>query len=162
MKCPHKKNGPNWIPWKNNCYSFQLVGSRWESYNQGHIENTCKNLRKNLIILVTRHSSAWLKLLMMVCVYVSDADADILTIRNTQENEFIKSQLLPFESLVQFVWLGLFKDNNGGYEYLCLVDVLFLVVLLPKLLGIDPSFSPLRQMGQSHQGKEKKQEHLCD
>lgn len=47
VKCPHKINGPNWIPFKNNCYSFQLVINRWEQVDKNNIQKTCRRLGGN-------------------------------------------------------------------------------------------------------------------
>ncbi|KAM4744956.1 lymphocyte antigen 75 [Anableps anableps] len=85
-KCPHSINGPNWIPWRNNCYTFQLTQSRWDAFNKGNVVETCQKLYPN---------------------------ASVLTIRNEQENKFIANQLKPFESLVQFVWLGMYKNTDN-------------------------------------------------
>ncbi|KAM8876936.1 lymphocyte antigen 75 isoform 1-T1 [Synchiropus picturatus] len=83
VKCPHKINGPNWIPFKKNCYSFLLVSTRWDEIDLGEMNRACSKL---------------------------DDSAKTLTIRNEEENNFIKEQLVPFQNLVQFVWLGMSYD----------------------------------------------------
>ncbi|XP_062383151.1 lymphocyte antigen 75 [Sardina pilchardus] len=82
--CPHKGNGPNWFPYKNNCYTFQLLHSRWDHHEKGEVMKTCKQL---------------------------DPSAALLTIRDEYENAFLREKLQPLKDLAQFVWLGLYKDN---------------------------------------------------
>ncbi|XP_024858345.1 lymphocyte antigen 75 isoform X2 [Kryptolebias marmoratus] len=85
-KCPHAIKGPNWIPWRNNCYTFQLSRERWADFGRGPESQTCRRLR---------------------------AGSEVLTIRNRQENEFIARQLQTFQSLAKFVCLGMFKDSDN-------------------------------------------------
>ncbi|XP_041936044.1 lymphocyte antigen 75 isoform X1 [Alosa sapidissima] len=82
--CPHKGNGPNWFPYKDNCYTFQLVHSRWEHQERGQFQQTCLQLHP---------------------------DAVLLTIRDEDENAFLREKLQPLKDLAFFVWLGLYKDN---------------------------------------------------
>lgn len=41
----------------------------------------------------------------------ADPLAKVLTIRDEEENAFVREKLLPLRDLAQFVWLGLHKDN---------------------------------------------------
>lgn len=41
----------------------------------------------------------------------SDASAVVLTVRDEEENAFLRKKLLPLKDLAQFVWLGLYKDK---------------------------------------------------
>lgn len=58
VKCPHKINGPNWIPFKNNCYSFQLVVNRWEQVDKNNIQETCRRHGGDLTEVFTHSLSA--------------------------------------------------------------------------------------------------------
>ncbi|KPP69222.1 lymphocyte antigen 75 precursor-like [Scleropages formosus] len=85
-KCPHKGSGPNWIPFRNNCYTFQLASSRWDDLDKD-VRNTCAKF---------------------------DPKANILTIRDEKENEFVTEQLWPFRDLAQYVWLGMVKGDGAN------------------------------------------------
>ncbi|XP_058256916.1 lymphocyte antigen 75 isoform X1 [Hemibagrus wyckioides] len=86
-KCPHESNGPNWIPFRNNCYTFLLRAVRWQEHDNHNEQQTCQRLV---------------------------GKGDILTIRHEEENEFIKTQLQPFKDLASFVWLGMYRDKKDG------------------------------------------------
>ncbi|KAJ8282372.1 hypothetical protein COCON_G00048910 [Conger conger] len=85
VKCPHRANGPGWTPFRNHCYAFHREASRWAAYDKGDSRETCKKL---------------------------DPSAEVLTIRDEEENDFVRKQLLPLRDLVAFVWIGIFKDNE--------------------------------------------------
>ncbi|RXN10749.1 lymphocyte antigen 75-like protein [Labeo rohita] len=84
VKCPHKSNGQNWIPFRKNCYTLLLGASRWGN-SEINEQQICKSLA---------------------------GFGEILTIRDEAENEFIKKQLQPFKNLVMFVWLGMSKNKT--------------------------------------------------
>ncbi|XP_072516907.1 lymphocyte antigen 75 [Salminus brasiliensis] len=86
-QCPHKGNGANWIPFQNNCYTFLLASARWQEHDKGNDRNTCTAVA---------------------------GMGDVLTIRTEEENEFIRTQLQPFKDLAKFVWLGMYKQNEGN------------------------------------------------
>ncbi|XP_026076751.1 lymphocyte antigen 75-like isoform X1 [Carassius auratus] len=84
VKCHHKSNGQNWILFKDNCYTLLLAASRWGNDKINEQPN-CKTLA---------------------------GSGEILTIRDEEENDFIRQQLLPFKNLVTFVWLGMNKSKT--------------------------------------------------
>ncbi|KAI1898277.1 hypothetical protein AGOR_G00070670 [Albula goreensis] len=88
VKCPHRANGPNWIPFRNNCYTFYRASSRWVSFDKGDPRETCRTL---------------------------DPNAELLTVRDEAENEFVKDQLLPLSDLVDYVWIAIYKDTKTDH-----------------------------------------------
>ncbi|KAK6485123.1 lymphocyte antigen 75 [Huso huso] len=89
-KCPHKIQDVPWIPFRNNCYTFQTTAKRWKSFQQREAYQVCKSL---------------------------DPKAEILSIRDEHENEFIKQQLKPFSSLARWVWIGVYYDGNISLKW---------------------------------------------
>ncbi|XP_041118970.1 lymphocyte antigen 75-like [Polyodon spathula] len=89
-KCPHKIQDVPWIPFRNNCYTFQTAAKRWHSFQPHEAHRVCKSL---------------------------DPNAEILSIRDEHENEFIKQQLKPFSSLARWVWIGVYYDGNGSLKW---------------------------------------------
>ncbi|XP_028662246.2 lymphocyte antigen 75 [Erpetoichthys calabaricus] len=83
-KCPHRLHGVPWIPYNGNCYTFQTSSKRWSLYKQKEEHQICKAL---------------------------DPDADVLSIRDENENEFVRQQLMPYESLASWIWLGIYNDS---------------------------------------------------
>ncbi|XP_076880757.1 LOW QUALITY PROTEIN: lymphocyte antigen 75 [Brachyhypopomus gauderio] len=84
-RCPHESKGPNWVPFRNSCYTFLLKSQRWQEQEKNNDQKTCE-------VLVGK--------------------GDVLTIRNEEENIFITKQLQPFKDLAAFVWLGMHKQDN--------------------------------------------------
>ncbi|XP_056590497.1 LOW QUALITY PROTEIN: lymphocyte antigen 75 [Triplophysa dalaica] len=83
VKCPHKSNGKNWVRFKKNCYTLLLGSSRWTNGDTNDPQ-LCKT---------------------------QAGDGEILTIRDEEENDFIRQQLQPFKSMAMFVWLGMKRNK---------------------------------------------------
>ncbi|GCC22034.1 hypothetical protein chiPu_0000418 [Chiloscyllium punctatum] len=90
VKCPHKIEGPLWIPFRNNCYAFLLNAEMPGFFQESTVHSLCKKL---------------------------DEQSDILTIRNEEENNFITEQLKIHSYLFKWVWLSVRYNGNHTIWY---------------------------------------------
>uniref|UniRef100_A0A4W3H5F3 Lymphocyte antigen 75-like n=1 Tax=Callorhinchus milii TaxID=7868 RepID=A0A4W3H5F3_CALMI len=96
VRCPHKIHGALWIPFRNNCYAFQINAQNSPRFREDRIHSFCRNL---------------------------DPSADVLNIRNEEENNFVTEQLIAHKYLFRWVWLSIEYDsfekrlkwNDGSY-----------------------------------------------
>ncbi|XP_078084408.1 lymphocyte antigen 75 [Mustelus asterias] len=90
VRCPHKLQGPLWIPFRNNCYAFLLNSEKPRYFEESTVHSMCKKL---------------------------DPRSNILTIRNEEENNFVTEQLIIRSYLYKWVWLSVRQNGNHTMWY---------------------------------------------
>ncbi|XP_048389603.1 lymphocyte antigen 75 isoform X2 [Stegostoma tigrinum] len=90
VKCPHKIEGPLWIPFRNNCYAFLLNAEKPRFFQGSTVHSMCKKL---------------------------DPQSNILTIRSEEENNFVTDQLKIHSYLFKWVWLSVQYNGNHTIWY---------------------------------------------
>ncbi|XP_041056798.1 lymphocyte antigen 75 isoform X1 [Carcharodon carcharias] len=90
VRCPHKVQGPLWIPFRNNCYAFLLNSEKPRSFEESTVHSMCKKL---------------------------DSQSNILTIRSEEENNFVTEQLIIHSYLYKWVWLSVRYNGNHTMWY---------------------------------------------
>ncbi|XP_069791498.1 secretory phospholipase A2 receptor isoform X3 [Narcine bancroftii] len=82
-ECPNIAEGLPWIPFRNNCYLFDLVLYNSSSLTMEEAKNICKNLATKSFIL---------------------------HIKDEEENNFILQQVKPYSHIADIIWLGIMFD----------------------------------------------------
>ncbi|XP_041487504.1 lymphocyte antigen 75 isoform X2 [Microtus oregoni] len=86
LKCPSTVQSTPWVPFQNSCYNFMITKNRHKTITPREVHATCQTL----------HSKA-----------------QILSIRNEEENDFVVEQLLHFNYIASWVMLGITYENNS-------------------------------------------------
>ncbi|XP_078408371.1 secretory phospholipase A2 receptor [Cetorhinus maximus] len=83
MKCPNAAKGLPWIPFRGNCYLFDLVLYNTSSLTMEEAKEVCRNLATKSFIL---------------------------HIKNEEENNFVFEQVKTYSHIVDEIWLGIVFD----------------------------------------------------
>ncbi|KAM4697889.1 lymphocyte antigen 75 [Rhinophrynus dorsalis] len=88
--CPHRVKDTPWIPFRNSCYAFLEDYKTRISGESPESNHECRTLHP---------------------------DSQFLSIRDEEENTFILNQLKPFGDLINWLWLGMFNDNENKLRW---------------------------------------------
>ncbi|XP_006872105.1 PREDICTED: lymphocyte antigen 75 [Chrysochloris asiatica] len=86
VKCPSPVLNTPWIPFQNCCYNFMIAKSRHLADIQDEVHSQCQKLNPK---------------------------SRILSIRDEKENNFVLEQLLHFNYVVSWVFLGITYENDS-------------------------------------------------
>ncbi|XP_032880026.1 secretory phospholipase A2 receptor [Amblyraja radiata] len=86
-ECPNLDEGLPWIPFRGNCYLFDLVLYNSSSLTMEEAKDICGNLA---------------------------AKSFILHINDEEENNFILQQVKLYSHIANVIWLGIMFDNNDN------------------------------------------------
>lgn len=111
-ECPQDGGTSMWVQYQDHCYLFNASSYNYSLYNMAKAKSICQSMGQSLLDSSMVDISFCVKWFSTSRLF-DFSDAQLLTIKNTEENQFVSKYMKEHPLATNRVWLGL-KFSDAG------------------------------------------------
>lgn len=115
-RCPESKRGSQWVQHQDQCYAFDMSFYSYRGHRRREAERICQamgELLRSTVIVAILPRPPWTNSHAAVVSLLFLTDAQLLTIKSTEENDFVSEYLNNDPLITSRTWLGMNLDSQG-------------------------------------------------
>lgn len=117
-RCPQSKGGSQWVQHQDQCYAFRVTSPKSNVHNMEEAERICQGMGELWMgVGWGGWSSSGVRsgpaLTLLLCLCFLLTEAHVLTIKSTEENNFVSKYLHNDPLITTRAWLGMNVDSHG-------------------------------------------------